>query len=153
LVIALAVVALVAGGFGLWYAVLRDPGPRDDLGRFQGEWKVGVPGRAETAPLTVRVTGDKWTYVVNGQEQRTYRLTLNPAASPKEIDLLMLGADGEPLVRPGGPLVGAEVRLHGVYSVEKDRATVVLVPGSEPRPKSVDEPGDAQTLTLERVKR
>jgi uncharacterized protein (TIGR03067 family) len=153
LVIGLVLVALAAGGFGLWYAVLREAGPRDDLGRFQGEWKVGVPGRTDSAPLVIRVTGDTWTYVAGGMPRGSYRLTLNPAASPKKIDLLMLGPDGEPLVRPGGPLVGAEVRLRGVYSVEKDRARVVLAPASEPRPASLDDPGDAQVLSLERVKR
>jgi uncharacterized protein (TIGR03067 family) len=153
LAIALALVGLGAGGFGLGYAVLRDAGPRDDLGRFQGEWKVAVPGRTDAAPLVIRVTGDTWTYVAGGMPRGSYRLTLDPAANPKEIDLLMLGPDGEPLVRPGGPLVGAEVKLHGVYRVEKDRATVALAPASEPRPTSLDDPGDAQVLNLERAKK
>jgi len=96
LVLAVAVVVVVGAGIGLWYALPREP--KDDLGRLQGDWQVVVPGRDAEAgpPLVIRVGSDRWTYVAGGREQRAYRVALNPAASPKEIDLVQLGSDGEP---------------------------------------------------------
>jgi uncharacterized protein (TIGR03067 family) len=143
LVLAAALVVLL-GGFGLWYGFLR--GPADDLGRLQGEWRVDVYGRDGGA---IRVNGDRWTYVTGGQEQRSYRIALTPAAN--EIDLTLLRPDGEPAVYSHGPERGSPVKMHGVYSVNKDGARVVLRPGIEPRPTSLDDPGDAQTLTLKRT--
>jgi uncharacterized protein (TIGR03067 family) len=151
LVLAATVVVFGGAALGLWYAFLR--GPTADLDRLQGEWRVVVPGRDEEAgpPVLIRVAGDRWTYVAGGREQRTYRVGLNPAASPKEIDLVQLGPDGEPATYTHGPGRGSVVKLHGVYSVNKDEARVVLRPGVEPRPTSLDDPGDAQTLTLKRT--
>jgi len=145
LVLAAALVVLL-GGLGLWYGVLR--GPADDLGRFQGEWQVTVYGRDGGV---IRVSGDTWTYVATGQERHSYRISLNPAASPREIDLAQLRPDGTPAVYTHGPQAGSPVKMHGVYSVNRDGARVVLRPGVEPRPTSLDDPGDAQTLVLRRV--
>jgi uncharacterized protein (TIGR03067 family) len=152
LVIAAAIVVHL-GGYGLgyavlWYGSLR--GPSDDLGRFQGEWQVDVYGRDGGA---IRVRGERWTYVAGRQDRLSYRMSLNPAASPKEIELIQLRPDGEPAVYTHGPQRGSPVKMHGVYSVNKDGARVVLRPGVEPRPTSLDDPGDAQTLTLKRVQR
>lgn len=147
LVIAAAVVVLV-GGFALGRAFLS--GPPDDLGRLQGEWQVEVYGRSR---VMVRVAGDRWTYVIDGREQRSYRVELNPAANPREIDLTQLRADETTAANTHGPGRGTGVKMHGVYTVEKDVVRVVLRPGVEPRPTSLDEPGDAQTLTLTRPTR
>ena len=57
--------------------------------------------------------------MAGGREQRAYRVALNPAASPKEIDLVQLGSDGEPATYTHGPGRGSVVKLHGVYSVNK----------------------------------
>jgi uncharacterized protein (TIGR03067 family) len=151
LVIAVAIVVHLGGyglGYGfLWYSFHR--GPTDDLGRFQGEWQVDAYGRDGGV---IRVNGDRWTYVAGGQEQRSYRLKLNPAANPGEIELIQLRPDGEPAVYTHGPERGSPVKMHGVYSVNMDGARVVLRPGVEPRPTSLDDPGDAQTLTLKRAR-
>jgi uncharacterized protein (TIGR03067 family) len=137
------VVVVLWGGFGLWYGFVRSPA---DLAQFQGEWRIDVYGRDGGV---IRISGDRWTYIAGGQEQRSYRLALN--ASAKEIELIQLRTDGEPAVYTHGPQSGSPVKMHGVYSVNKDGARVVLRPGVEPRPTSLDDPGDAQTLTLKRV--
>ena len=43
LIAAVAALALVA--FAVWYFAVRTPEPRDDLGRFQGEWRLTVEVR------------------------------------------------------------------------------------------------------------
>ena len=76
--IALAIVALVLVGFGVWYFTLR--GPTDDPGRWQGEWQLLVPAGADkdrtptprrVPNTTVRVAGDRWVYVV-GDKRRIW---------------------------------------------------------------------------------
>ena len=144
----LAALALVAA-VGLGYAVLRDPGPGDDLGRWQGDWQVRANDR--DAPVTVRVEGDRWSYVVTARPGLTYRLALNPAATPKEIDLTQIGAGDKVATNTHGPGRGSEVKLHGVYAFDGDTARVALAPGVEPRPTSLDAVDGPPTLTLTRV--
>ncbi|MDB5309634.1 MAG: hypothetical protein JWO38_3836, partial [Gemmataceae bacterium] len=133
----------------LWFGAFR--GSKDDLGRFQGEWAITANGRSDIG--TIRVEGDRWTYVVGGLERKSYRLTLKPEASPKEIDLAQLGEDGRPVTFTHGTGKGSEVKLHGVYSFDGDTARVILAPGIEPRPLSFDTDTDAQVLNLTRVKK
>lgn len=146
LVPAAALVVLV-GGFALWYIFLR--GSSDDLDRLQGDWQVEVYGRSR---VMVRVAGDRWTYVIDGREQRSYRVAVNPAATPREIDLTQLRPDETTATNTHGPGRGTGVKMHGVYAIDKDTVRVVLRPGVEPRPTSLDEPGDAQTLLLRQAK-
>jgi uncharacterized protein (TIGR03067 family) len=128
-------VAAVATAVGVWYLVAR--GPRDDLGRFQGEWQVAVPamGRdnrpaARIVPgVSVRVTGDRWSYTADGRPAQRYAMTLRPDADPKEIDLVMLGPDDRPTATV----------IRGVYLIGSDRAKVAHAPKDEPRPTTTDE--------------
>jgi uncharacterized protein (TIGR03067 family) len=138
-----------AVGFAVWYFAIRTPEPKDDLGRFQGEWQLAVPavGRdrqpaARLKPVTVRVTGDRWVYVADGKEAGRYAITLRPAASPKEIDLVQLGPDDRPTANV----------LRGVYTIDRDRARVVTAPGDEPRPTELDAADGPPGWILERVK-
>ena len=79
--------------------------------------------------VTIRVTGDKWVSLDNGREQKRYALTLRPDANPKEIDLVMLGADDKPTA----------FVIRGVYTIDRDRAKVALAPDPDPRPATTDE--------------
>lgn len=139
--------AVVAGlgliGFGVWYWAFR--GPTDDPGRWQGEWQLAVPAfgpdgqlAQRTVPgITVEVRGDVWAYTDGGKTRRRYLMTLRPEASPKEIDLTLLGPDGAPT-----PFV-----LRGIYEIERYRARVSAAPDPNPRPTEFDIP-DAGTLWL-----
>jgi uncharacterized protein (TIGR03067 family) len=136
---------LVAGAGVVCYFALR--GPRDDLGRFQGEWELAVSagtrgGRpvARPKPVTVRVTGDRWAFVADGKETARYAITLRPDASPKEIDLVKLGPDDAPT----GPV------SRGVYTIGAGRAKVVHAPAPAPRPAATDDadPNAAGTVWL-----
>lgn len=137
--------ALVA--IALWFAFL--PGDRDfgdDLKRLQGVWKVSSYGRETQA--AIRVEAERWTYSAGGMEGRSYRLTLRPEASPKEIDLVLLDDAGQPVAFTHGAGKGSAVGLHGVYAIDGDTVRVALAPGVEPRPKSLE---DLATMTLTRA--
>jgi uncharacterized protein (TIGR03067 family) len=147
--IPLAVLALVAVGFALWYFAVRTPEPKDDFGRFQGEWQLAVPTfdrdkkpAARAKPVTIRVTGDRWVYVADGKEQRRYQMTLRPEANPKEIDLVQLGTDDKPTA----------FVLRGIYTIDRDSAKVVTASGAEPRPTELDSEDGPPGWILERVK-
>jgi uncharacterized protein (TIGR03067 family) len=137
--------AAVAAGFAMWYFAIHDPYPKDDLGRFQGEWQLAVPDTTRDKPrlksVTVRVTGDRWTLVTDGKETR-FAMTLRPDATPKEIDLVQLGPDDKPTA----------LLLHGIYSIDRNRARVVTAPSDEPRPTELDPQVGLPGWILERVK-
>jgi uncharacterized protein (TIGR03067 family) len=143
-------VALLLTGVGLWYALGTAGDPGDDHTHLQGEWAVSANGRP--GAVTIRVDGDRWTYLAQGIERQSYRLTLRPEASPKEIDLAQLDAR-EQVAKNTVGRTDLLVGLHGVYAFDGDAVKVVLAPGVEPRPRSVQNPGDAQVLTLTRAKR
>ena len=130
------IIALLAiGGAAVWYFALREPEPRNDLERFQGEWQITRDGK--DTPNAVRVNGDTWEYVGG----KAYRMTLNEPA--KEIDLELIE-----MFR----LVGAPVKMHGLYAFTDNRTVRVLIRDtSRPRPKSLDDL-DELPLELRKVK-
>src|SRR5207247_980819 len=121
--------------------LLRDRGPKDDIGRLQGDWNYSTADRNNLG--VIRVEGDTWSFHSGGPHGRSYRITLKPEANPKEIDLALLGDDGQPVTFTHGAGKGSEVKLHGVYAIEAVEVKVVLRPGVEPWPKSLDDSGDA----------
>ena len=145
LLLSLPLAALV--GLGVWYAFPR--GPSDDLGRMQGDWAIkGADGRDRGF---VRVAGDRWTYHAGGQERASHRIALNPAASPKEIDLTALESDGRAKTFTRGA-AGAEMKELGVYALDGDELRIAKTPAwnGGTRPKTLDDP-DAPALTLVRA--
>ena len=145
LLLALPLVALV--GIGIWYAVLR--GPSDDLGRMQGDWAIkGADGRDRGF---VRVEGDRWKYHSGGQERGSHRVALNPAATPKEIDLTALEPDGRAKTFTRGA-AGVEMKEVGVYDLRGDELRIAKTPAwnGGTRPKTLDDP-ETPALTLVRV--
>jgi uncharacterized protein (TIGR03067 family) len=146
-VVAAVVVGLAAVGFAVWYFLIRTPEPRNDLERFAGEWKLTDArqrsGESEEVRLGVRVKGDTWTYVAAGGEGKAFRITLNEAAAPKEIDLELIDTTG---------LRGPTPRMRGVYAFEGNtKVRVRLKDATQPRPKSLDDP-DATDWILTKVK-
>jgi uncharacterized protein (TIGR03067 family) len=133
---------LAVGVFAVWYFAIREPEPRNDMERFQGDWQIAIAGRGDT-PNVVQVNGDQWQSVANAIKGRAYRLTLNEAVNPKEIDL-------DPIDTAG--LVGPSPRLHGIYEFENNqKVKVVLTPAVLPRPKTFEE-ADAVVWMLTKVK-
>lgn len=124
----------------VWYFAIHTPEPRDDFGRFQGTWKLAPDGREKQFPVTVRVAGDQWVYVVGNNEQKKYRLTLRPEADPKEIDLTQLGADGQP----------SAFILKGIYAFDDGSVKVLTAPTPLPRPTTFDAPDGPPVWVMER---
>jgi uncharacterized protein (TIGR03067 family) len=137
----------ICGG-GIWFIFLREPSPKDDLGRFQGDWKLTFEGRGENDPteklptVGIRISGDRWHYLVGGQETKSYQITLQESSSPKEINLALLDKSGAPVV---GYL------SHGIYSIDGDSARILVEPANRPRPKGFDGP-EAVVWSLTRAR-
>jgi len=152
-------VALVLGllviGFAVWAFVIRT---RDDFGRFQGRWQLAVPTGsvangeqiARQTPIVVKVTGDRWAFMLGETEQKKYTMTFRPEADPKEIDLVQLAPDDQPLMQKWPP-PERPVTLRGIYTIERNRARVVTAPGNEPRPTSLDATDGVTVWVLERA--
>lgn len=152
------VVALIAGGVGLWYGVVRKA---SDLDRMVGEWQITRAGDrpGATTPLRIRVVhgdGDTyfWTYVVDGHNVSTHRMSVNQRTHPKEIDLTLIERNGQPVAYVDGAKQPAEVKQIGIYALDGDTLKVVLAParGGEPRPAALDDPDGLPALVLTRVK-
>jgi uncharacterized protein (TIGR03067 family) len=132
----------------VWYWGIREPEPKDDLGRFQGDWKLVIGGRNEEEnedepPRTaVRITGDRWQYLAAGREGKAYRIKLNETADPKEIEMILLDAEGNPV---GG------YRSYGVYTIDRKTARVLVLPVNKPRPTDFNHP-DSVVWELSKVK-
>ena len=66
-----AIIGLLAGtvaAFMVWFFAFHEPEPKNDYKRFQGDWKLGTPGRPDIT--FVRVSGDRWQYISNGEDVR-----------------------------------------------------------------------------------
>jgi len=127
----------------VWLLVFREPEPKNDFERFQGDWKLGTPGRPDIT--FVRVSGDHWQYISNGQEARAYRMTLNESANPKQIDLELIDTQG---------LRGMIPKLHGIYAFDGNKMVRVrLDPAVEPRPTTLDDEDLVRVLTKVKLER
>ena len=134
---------VLAAGVAIWFSFFRGGG--SDHARLQGEWNYSAAGRNNLG--VIRVEGDVWSYRSGGPHGRSYRMTLRPDASPKEIDLALLGDDGQPATFTHGSGRGGEVKLLGIYEISG--STVKLALGVSERPKRFDDE-EAQELVLTR---
>ncbi len=153
-----AVAALLGAAAAIGYGFLRSEEPTEDLARFQGEWQLAVPAgddeqdtpaAAQLKPVIVRIHGDRWIYIANGNEQRRYAITLRPDTDPKEIDLIQLTANDQPLLQQWPP-PPQPVTIRGIYAFERNRAKVATSIGNEPRPTSFAATDGVTVWLLER---
>jgi len=129
----LALGAIAVGYWGIY--------PSSDLERFQGDWQVSIAGRP--TPTVIRIHGDTWQSIANAVEGKPYRITLNTASNPRQIDL-------DPMETTG--LRGPLPKLHGIYAFASTSTVRVRVNDlSEPRPTTLDDP-EAVVWELTRVK-
>lgn len=144
----LATLVLFMGlcALGVWYCGFHEPEPRDDVGRFQGEWKLTSVGagdaEAEAAPTGVRISGDRWRYLIAGRDGGSFAITLNETTTPKQIDLTLLDAEGKPVGKYGS---------HGIYETVDRTIQIRVEPVTRPRPQEFTSP-DAVVWTLTRTK-
>ena len=145
-----AAIVLILGGCGgaVWYWGIREPEPKDDMGRFQGEWiqTFGVRDerqRDEKSPsVAVRISGDRWQFLVDGKEKNSFKMTLYETVSPREIELTRIDNNGNPI---------GEYRSHGIYTIDRKTARIIVAPVNQTRPKDFKNP-DSVVWVLTRVK-
>ncbi|MCE9563637.1 MAG: hypothetical protein K8U57_16475 [Planctomycetes bacterium] len=131
----------VLAGFGAWFFFIRESEPKNDLERFAGDWQVSFAGR-DTQNVII-IQGDQWQHQAGPVEGKAYRITLNEAVNPREIDLEQIETR---------KMVGPLPKLRGVYAFENNKTVRLRInPGPQPRPKSLDDP-DAMEWVLTRVK-
>jgi uncharacterized protein (TIGR03067 family) len=141
--VAAVVVLLAVGGAAVWYFLLRDSGPANDLQRFQGEWKYCTPNRPDVT--FVRIEADRWTFISNGVEARAYRMTLVESTKPKQIDLDLIDVEG---------LRGTIPKLHGIYEFDGDITVRIRTdPGDDPRPTTLDDTDRVRVMTKVKLDR
>ena len=146
----LRVVALVvAAGF----LVAADTPKREELAKLKGTWKLnslvnsGLPTRARLSRGAFLII-DGLTYQLQvGKEDLHGTFKLDPAAKPKQIDLIVLETKGKEKGK-------VKARLHGIYKMESDRLTLCWTAASKPRPrKFVSKVGsEVRLLTAERAR-
>jgi uncharacterized protein (TIGR03067 family) len=112
---------------------------RADQQRLQGVWNAisgAVSGRPSDAQAKVRwtITGDK--IVLEMSDRWVGKCTLDPARSPKRINLAATSSDG------------ATEEIRGIYEVRGDRLCVCLAFGDEPRPESLRSSRGARQVSL-----
>jgi uncharacterized protein (TIGR03067 family) len=105
------------------------------LASFQGTWKVvsfdtvGPGGRRTDVRWfqQVRVESDLWTYVVNGGNSSSYRITIE-GARPAALDFITPGGRG--------------VIMAGIIRRQGNRVTILYYSAGPPRPRSFEDPPD-----------
>jgi len=91
--------------------VLADSGKcmaDDDLGKLQGTWILdSVETKGEALPKdkivrnTIVITGERFAVMNDGKVQREVTFKLDSSKSPKWIDQILPGQDGQLVTRPG----------------------------------------------------
>src|SRR4051794_14095984 len=88
-----------------------------DLKAMQGEWAVTRPSLARDAAagndMTLKVSGDRMTFMVGGDMRTSWAVTLDPSKEPRAMDLRRVAAK----------VGGGELTLLAVYRIEGDAMT------------------------------
>jgi uncharacterized protein (TIGR03067 family) len=117
---------------------------RTDQRRLQGTWRLtsgAVGGQSGGVKGKTRWIIDGNKIVMEMEERRDGKFTLDPAKSPRRIDIVTTSSDGK-----------TTEEVHGVYEFLDDELHVCLASGDEPRPANVhSNPGSRQvSLVLRR---
>lgn len=139
----------------------------DDKTRIQGKWQVtSLDGLGKSAPademknMEVTIEGDTMTLMYKGEVTQKVKITLDPSASPKQIDVTETLEEPSP---PKGKEVKAKAEVKtkmvkGVYELKDDTLTICRPGGAGdenlPRPTSVTpaERKNMVVIVLTRVK-
>ena len=113
---------------------------KKDKGLFKGTWKFESLETAEAKKddldgATLAFDGDKIEFK-KGDETKKATFTINPAGTPKEIDLKT-----------------EEKEMHGIYKIEKNILTMCICDGNEARPNEFAAKNAHALMILKRVKK
>jgi uncharacterized protein (TIGR03067 family) len=121
----LLAVALLAAS-----ATAADEKVKDPPAELDGEWKVvsweanGMRADADAiADLVVTFKGKELSAKGKRLHARAWEVRLDPAKSPKEIDVVLKGEDGKPLLEDKD---GKPVAALGIYKREGGKLTVCI---------------------------
>lgn len=102
---------------------------RADQKRLQGTWSISsgtFGGQASEATKKARWIIDGNKIVMEVEKRVEGKFTLDPAKSPRRIDIVTTATDGK-----------ESEQIHGVYELRGDELYVCLNSGDEPRPTSL----------------
>ena len=102
---------------------------RADQKRLQGIWSISsgtVGGQPRDATKKARWIIDGHKIVMELEQRREGKFTLDPAKSPRRIDIVTTATDDE-----------KSEEIHAVYEFSGDEVYVCLSSGGEPRPTSL----------------
>jgi uncharacterized protein (TIGR03067 family) len=123
-----SLVAVCLGAIGT-AAFADDQAVKEELKRHQGTWSVtssiydGEPASEELLRTIQRtVTGDHVVWERNGKRFAGTRIELDPARTPRTIDVI-----------PDGGRSRGE-RVLGIYKLEGDQLTIAMAAPGQPRP-------------------
>jgi uncharacterized protein (TIGR03067 family) len=131
LVLSLAACLLLAAG-------AKDGGNKEQE-KLQGAWAI-VSSEVDGKKLPVEgvrrvVKGNAYTLLHNGAEAAKGTFQLDPAKSPRAIDVTPAGAEGKPML--------------GIYKWDGDTQTTCLAPPGKDRPSAFASPeGSGHLLTV-----
>ncbi len=118
----------------------NDAAVKKDMSRFKGTWQFegletenGKAGDLDGA--TLKFDGNKIEFK-KGDETKKATFTINPAGSPKEIDLKAEDKD-----------------MHGIYKFEKNVLTLCVCDATDARPTAFSPKGAHAVMTLKRVEK
>jgi uncharacterized protein (TIGR03067 family) len=117
---------------------------RIDQQRLQGTWRLisgAVGGQSGGAEANARWIIAANKIVMELEDRREGKFTLDPAKSPRRIDIVTTSSDGK-----------TTEEIHGVYELRGDDLYVCLASGDESRPLNLrSSPGTRQvSLVLKR---
>jgi uncharacterized protein (TIGR03067 family) len=120
----------VAGSLTLPVDTPLDEAGKTDLQQFQGTWKAALILNDDGKPATPKELDDT-TLVVKGNrftlKSKDYtitgRFTIDPAVSPKAIDVLLDATDGDPTTK-----------LLGIYRIDGETRKSCFALPNQPRP-------------------
>jgi uncharacterized protein (TIGR03067 family) len=115
---------------------------KEELDKLQGEWTmVSLEQKGKKAPedmvkrYRLTIKGDQWAVSIDGMAGSVITFKIDPAKSPREIDMVLKMGDRESVSK-------------GIYKLEGDTLTLCRTVGDVARPKEFKTTAEAGVLVV-----